>query len=326
MNQLYPLKFSPILKPTIWGGSEICRFKHLSPELDGIGESWGISHVKENISEVCNGSLTGKSLEELIARYGAILLGEKVAGRFGNQFPLLIKFIDACDDLSIQVHPDDELAKKRHNSFGKTEMWYVISAKENAKLYSGFSKAITPDEYVESVKNNTFVDYLQEHPVSEGDVFFVPAGRVHAIGAGALVAEIQQTSDVTYRIYDFDRKDDNGKSRELHTELAKNAINYTLYPDCKTVYETRENNPVPLASCPYFETNLLQLSVGIERNQLDKNSFVVYICLEGRVVITDRNGHEVAAEQGESVLIPASIADVTIFPRKNAKLLETYIP
>ncbi|WP_243349264.1 type I phosphomannose isomerase catalytic subunit [Parabacteroides sp. FAFU027] len=324
---MYPLKFTPILKSTIWGGNEICKFKQLTPELESNGESWEISHVRDNISMISNGELTGKSLEELINTYGAELLGKKVANLFGNKFPLLIKFIDACDDLSIQVHPDDELARKRHNSFGKTEMWYVISAKENAMLYSGFSKAITPDKYVESVRNNTFLDYVLQHPLSAGDVFFVPTGRVHAIGAGTFVAEIQQTSDVTYRIYDFDRKDANGNSRELHTELAKDAIDYTLYPEYKTVYERVENGSASLVSCPYFETNMIQLSsCSIERDNLDKDSFVVYICLVGSVVITDRNGYEVAVEQGESVLVPASIADVTISPRKNAKLLETYIP
>lgn len=326
MNQLYPLKFSPILKSTIWGGSEISKLKHLTPELDRIGESWEISHVKENISVVSNGDLTSKSLGELIDSYGPELLGKKVMSRFGNQFPLLIKFIDACDDLSIQVHPDDELAKKRHNSFGKTEMWYVISAKEGAKLYSGFSKLITPEVYMESVRNNTFMDYVLQHPLSAGDVFFVPTGRVHAIGAGTFVAEIQQTSDVTYRIYDFDRRDANGNSRELHTELAKDAIDYSLYQEYKTVYDAKDNTPAALVSCPYFETNLLQLSADIERNQLNKDSFVVYICMEGSVAITDRNGNEVVVEQGESTLVPASIADVTISPRKEAKLLETYIP
>ncbi len=324
---MYPLKFSPILQSRIWGGNEICKFKHLTPELESVGESWEISHVEGNVSVVSNGELAGRSLEELINIYDAELLGEKVKRRFGNKFPLLIKFIDAREDLSIQVHPGDELAKKRHNSFGKTEMWYVISAKENAKLYSGFSKAITPDEYVESVRNNSFMEYLQQHPVSAGDVFFIPTGRVHAIGAGAFVAEIQQTSDITYRIYDFDRKDANGNGRELHTEQAKDAIDYALYPDCKTAYEARENDPVLLASCPYFETNLLQLSTsGIARDHSDKDSFVVYICMEGSAVITDVNGYEVAIKEGETVLIPASTARVSISPLKNTRLMETYIP
>lgn len=324
---MYPLKFTPILKTTLWGGTDICKFKQLTPELECIGESWEISHVKGNVSVVSNGELAGKSLDELIAIHGAELLGKKVLDRFGNQFPLLIKFIDACDDLSIQVHPDDELAQKRHNSYGKTEMWYVISAQENAKLYSGFSKAITPDEYVESVKNNTFMNYLLEHPISEGDVFFVPAGRVHAIGAGAFVAEIQQTSDVTYRIYDFDRKDANGNGRELHTELAKDAIDYTLYPEYKTEYEKIDNGSASLVSSPYFETNMIQLlSCCIERDNTDKDSFVAYICMEGSAVITDINGYTIPVEKGETVLIPASLAKVAISPLQKSKLLETYIP
>ncbi len=324
---MYPLKFTPILKSTLWGGTEICKFKQLTPGLERIGESWEISHVRDNISVVSNGELSGKSLEELIDMYDAELLGKKVANRFGNKFPLLIKFIDACDDLSIQVHPDDELAKIRHNSFGKTEMWYVISAKENAKLYSGFSKSITPDEYVESMRNNTFLDYVLQHPLSTGDVFFVPTGRVHAIGAGTFVAEIQQTSDVTYRIYDFDRKDTHGNARELHTELAKDAIDYTLYPEYKTEYKDADNGFASLVSCPYFETNMLQLSThGIERDNIDKDSFVVYICMEGSAVISDINGFDLSIEKGETVLVPASLAKVSITPTKSTKILETYIP
>src|SRR5690554_6659874 len=206
-DTLYPLKFRPILKPVIWGGSDICRFKNIQPERDGIGESWEISGVKGNVSVVSNGDLSGTSLDEMIQTYKGALVGNKIYEKFGNTFPLLIKFIDARDDLSIQVHPDDKLAKERHNSFGKTEMWYVIKATTGAFLYSGFEKQITPEEYVETVHNNTFTDTLKRFEVQEGDVFFLPAGRVHAIGAGCFIAEIQQTSDITYRIYDYNRKD-----------------------------------------------------------------------------------------------------------------------
>ncbi|HOV71793.1 MAG TPA: class I mannose-6-phosphate isomerase, partial [Dysgonamonadaceae bacterium] len=227
---LYPLKFNPILKPVIWGGSDICKFKHITPLIDGIGESWEISGVKGHISIISNGELAGTSLEELLLKEKSRLVGEKIYEKYGNTFPLLIKFIDARDNLSIQVHPDDELAKKRHNSFGKTEMWYVINASPDAFLYSGFEKGITPDEYVERIKNDTFIETLKKHYVKPGDVFFIPAGRVHAIGAGCFIAEIQQTSDITYRIYDYNRKDADGNPRELHTELAKDAIDYTVYP------------------------------------------------------------------------------------------------
>ncbi|MDP4271417.1 MAG: mannose-6-phosphate isomerase [Bacteroidota bacterium] len=323
---MYPLKFYPILKSTIWGGSEICKFKNIEPQQDGIGESWEISHVKSDVSVISNGDLKGKTLEEVITQYGPSLLGRKVAARFGSKFPLLIKFIDACDDLSIQVHPDDELARKRHNSFGKTEMWYVISAKEGAKLYSGFSKSITPDEYVQSVEENTFMDSLQQHSVKPGDIFFLPAGRVHAIGAGTFIAEIQQTSDITYRIYDYNRKDAQGNVRELHTELAKDAIDYNLYPDYKTSYENKTDSAVSLATCQYFETNLLELNNSIQRDNLNMDSFIIYICMEGKAEIKDINGQSITISKGETALIPASVADVTISPEGNAQLMETYIP
>ncbi len=323
---MYPLKFFPILKSTIWGGNEICKFKAIEPVQEGIGESWEVSHVKNNVSEVCNGELRGKTLEDLINQYGAELLGKKVSTRFGDKFPLLIKFIDACDDLSIQVHPDDELAKQRHNSFGKTEMWYVISAKEGAGLYSGFSKTITPDEYVKTVEDNTFMETLQQHLVTAGDVFFLPAGRVHAIGAGTFIAEIQQTSDITYRIYDYNRRDALGNSRELHTELAKDAIDYNLYPDYKTNYEKKEDAPVELASCKYFETNLLSIHNEMKRDNLSKDSFIIYICMDGKAEITDMNGASVTINQGETALIPASVANVTIIPSGSAMIMETYIP
>lgn len=218
---LYPMTFKPILKKIIWGGSDICPFKGITPVQEGIGESWELSHVEGNYSVVDNGALEGKTLDELIRTYGKQLLGEKVVEQFGSIFPLLIKFIDARDNLSIQVHPDDELAKKRHNSFGKTEMWYVINAAKGAGLYSGFSKQINADEYVKRVEDNTIMDVLQRYEVNPGDVFFLPAGRVHAIGAGCFIAEIQQTSNITYRIYDYDRKGPDGKGRELHTELAR---------------------------------------------------------------------------------------------------------
>lgn len=323
---LYPLKFNPILKSTIWGGKEICKFKKIEPQLCDIGESWEISHVKNNVSVLANGKLVGKTLSDLINQFTFQLLGKKVYVRYGKNFPLLIKFIDASDDLSIQVHPNDELAAKRHNSYGKTEMWYVIDAKRDAALYSGFSRQITPDEYVESVKNNTFTSSLLSHKVVPGDVFFLPAGRVHAIGSGTFIAEIQQSSDVTYRIFDYNRKDQFGKSRELHTELAKDAIDYQLYSDYQTAYTKEENKPVNLATCDYFSTNLLSLSEPIERNNLDKDSFVIYICMSGKAELTDAMNSTITISKGETVLIPAISANVRIKPLKNSELIETYIP
>lgn len=323
---MYPIKFNTILKKVLWGGAEICKFKHLSELQDGVGESWEISQVKGNVSVVDNGEYKGCSLTEMIQRFGADFLGKHVYDRFGEKFPLLIKFIDARDNLSIQVHPNDELAAKRHNSFGKTEMWYVIAAQEGAGLYSGFSKQITPDEYVERVHNNTIMDVLQFHPVKSGDVFFLPAGRVHAIGKGIFIAEIQQTSDITYRIYDYNRKDANGKSRELHTELAKDAIDYKMYDDLKTVYTSESDKTVGLVSCKYFVTNLLDLNKDIKRTISDKDSFVVYICMEGEASLTDNDGNNINIRQGETILVPAAIEWVKFGVQTKVKLLECYIP
>lgn len=322
---LYPLTFKPILKKIIWGGSDICPFKGITPVQDGIGESWELSHVEGNYSIVANGALEGKSLDELIRREGKQLLGEKVMEQFGSTFPLLIKFIDARDNLSIQVHPDDELAKKRHNSFGKTEMWYVVKAAKEAALYSGFSKQIDADEYVKRVEDDTIMDVLQRYEVVEGDVFFLPAGRVHAIGSGCFIAEIQQTSNITYRIYDYNRKDANGKGRELHTELAKDAIDYTLSPDYRTHYKAHTNATVQLASCPYFTTNLLDIDTIMVRDFSDLDSFVVYICMAGKASIHDNKGNEIMVHQGQTVLIPADTEVVTIAPAPGAKFMETYI-
>lgn len=322
---LYPFKFESILKPVIWGGSDICRFKNIEPVREGIGESWEISGVRGNISVVSNGQFAGSSLEELLNRYGEELAGKKVYQKFGNTFPLLIKFIDARDDLSIQVHPDDALGKKRHNSFGKTEMWYVIHASPGAYLYSGFKESITPEEYPETIKNNTFTDKLQKYDVKSGDVFYLPAGRVHAIGAGCFIAEIQQTSDITYRIFDYNRKDAKGNNRELHTELAKDAIDYKVYSSYKTEYKNDINHPVPLVTSPYFTTNLLEMDTLMVRDYKTIDSFVIYICMAGHCTIIDDKGNREILHQGESMLLPADTQSTTIVPDEFSKLLETYL-
>lgn len=322
---LYPLTFKPILKEVIWGGTDICPFKGITPLQSGIGESWEISHVEGHFSVVANGRLVNKTLDELIETYGPQLVGGKVLARFGRRFPLLIKFIDARDNLSIQVHPNDELAEKRHHSFGKTEMWYVIKATPEAALYSGFSKQIDAEEYVKRVEDNTIMDVLKQYNVKTGDVFFLPAGRVHAIGAGCFIAEIQQTSDITYRIYDYNRKDANGKGRELHTMLAKDAIDYTLYQDYQTHYIPKRNESVDLVSCEYFTTNLLELDQPVESDFSALDSFVIYICMEGKATIKDDKGQEIQVQQGQTVLIPAETEKVSVIPDSSVKLLETYI-
>lgn len=322
---LYPFKFAPILKSIIWGGSDICRFKNIEPVQEGIGESWEISGVRGNISHISNGNLAGTSLETLLSQCGEQLVGKKVYQKFGNTFPLLIKFIDARDDLSIQVHPDDALGKKRHNSFGKTEMWYVINAAPGAYLYCGFKEGITPEEYPETVKNNTFTDKLMKYDVKAGDVFYLPAGRVHAIGAGCFIAEIQQTSDITYRIYDYNRKDASGNSRELHTELAKDAIDFKVYDSYRTEYEKQLNQPVELVTSPYFTTYLLEIDTLMERDYSELDSFVIYICMAGHCTVKDDKGNSEVLRKGESMLIPADTKSVTIVPDQFTRLLQTYV-
>lgn len=318
-------KFKPILKSMLWGGEKLIPYKRIVSDQKQVGESWELSGVKGNESVVADGPEAGTTLPQLIARHGAALLGKANFERFGEEFPLLIKFIDARQDLSIQVHPNDELAWKRHHSKGKTEMWYVIAAAEGAHLRSGFAKQVTPAEYAASVENNTITDLLTDYAIHPGDVFFLPAGRVHSIGAGAFIAEIQQTSDITYRIYDFNRRDANGKTRELHTELAKDAIDYTVLPDYRTHYTPARNSEVELVSCPYFTTSLLDLT---EERTLDLStldSFLVVICIEGTGTLLDESGTPVPVHQGETVLVPASTKNLRITPEGSVKLLTSCI-
>ena len=322
---MYPLKFEPILKQTLWGGDKIISFKQLNDTRIEVGESWEISAVEGSESIVAEGPDKGMTLTEVLSKYREELLGEANYARFGVKFPLLVKFIDARQDLSIQVHPSDELAKKRHNSMGKTEMWYVIGADKGAKLRSGFSEQITPKEYKDRVYNNTITEVLQEYDIQPGDVFFLPAGRVHSIGAGAFIAEIQQTSDVTYRIYDFDRKDSKGNARELHTDLAREAINFEVLDDYRTQYDVVENEPIELVACPYFTTSLYDMTEEITCDYSELDSFVIFVCVEGSCTLYDNEKNEVSFKAGETVLMPASIQEVTIVPNGKVKLLETYV-
>lgn len=324
---MYPLKFEPILKQTLWGGDKIIPFKHLNEILPNVGESWEVSAVEGSESVVANGADKGYTLPEMVRKYKEELVGEANYARFGNKFPLLIKFIDAKLDLSIQVHPGDELAKKRHNSFGKNEMWYVIAADKGAKLISGFAEEITPKEYKDRVHNGTFAEVLQTCAIEPGDVFYVPAGRVHGIGAGAFVAEIQQTSDITYRIFDYNRKDKDGKSRELHTSQAMDAINFSdVQDDFRTEYERIQNEPVEMVASPYFTTSVYDMTEEITCDYSELDSFVIFICVEGSCRLTDDNQNEITLRAGETVLLPAAVQEVTIVPEgQRVKLLETYV-
>lgn len=326
MNTLYPLKFEPIIKDLIWGGKKLKTVLNKKNASEKSGESWELSGVDGNISVVSNGFLAGNDLKEIIEVYMGDLVGEKVFEQFGTDFPLLIKFIDACDDLSIQVHPNDEVAKQRHNSFGKTEMWYVMQSDPGSKLIAGFRQQVNKETYVYNLGNKTLSNILNNESVKPGDVFFMPAGRIHAIGKGIMLAEIQQTSNITYRVYDYDRRDANGKSRELHTELAVDVIDYNVYPEYKTSYKTVPNRPVNLADCNYFTTNLLELSESFERDMNEFDSFVIYMCMEGAATINyNDNTKSEDIVKGETVLIPAEISHYYITPSPNAKLLEVYI-
>ena len=322
---MYPLKFQPILKSTLWGGEKIIPFKHLDSNQTQVGESWEISDVPGDESIVANGADAGKNLTQMVNEYKGALVGEANYNRFNGKFPLLIKFIDAQQDLSIQVHPNDELAMKRHNSMGKTEMWYVVDATADAHLRSGLSKAITPDEYAQMIADNTICDALKDYSIKPGDVFFLPAGRIHSIGAGSFIAEIQQTSNVTYRIYDFNRKDKNGNTRELHTELSKDAIDYTVYDDYRTNYTPKENEPVELVTCPYFTTTVYDLTEKMNMDYSELDSFVIYICMEGACTVTDNEGNAISLQAGESVLFPATTRSLEVVPEGKVKFLETYV-
>jgi mannose-6-phosphate isomerase len=326
MEELYPLKFTPIYKEKIWGGSKIKSVLNKDfGSLPNCGESWELSGVEGNISVVSNGYLAGNSLEEIIEVYMGDLVGDRVFETYGNEFPLLIKFIDANDDLSIQVHPDDEMAAERHNSYGKTEMWYVLQADKGAKLQSGFNQRVDQEKYLEKLEQVELTDILNFEEVGAGDVFFIPAGRVHAIGKGILLAEIQQTSDITYRIYDYDRRDAQGNPRELHTDLALDAIDYTLFAEYKTKYEVKPNKSVELASCKYFTTNVLELTAVVEKDYNKLDSFVIYICLDGELVVETESGSELV-RKGETLLIPASIENVHLKPvTASVKILEVYV-
>lgn len=324
-EQLYPFKFKTIFKDKIWGGDKIKTYlgKDFSP-LPNCGETWEISGVDSDVSIVSNGIFSGKSLKEILETYKEELVGKEVYHRFGDTFPLLIKFIDANEDLSIQVHPDDALAKKRHNSFGKTEMWYVIQADEGASLIAGFNQEVNKESYLKKFNEGKLTDILNKEEVQANDVFFLPAGRVHTIGKGLLIAEIQQTSDITYRIYDFDRIDDKGNKRELHVEEALDAIDFTLHKDYKTKYISKENELVELVSCNYFTTNVLEYTQSTHRNYASLDSFVIHICLAGSYILKYAS-EEIPVNIGDCILLPASIKEVELITNSTFKILESYI-
>jgi len=325
MSTLYPLKFKTIYKDKIWGGHKINTYLHKNfGDLPNCGETWEISGVKSDVSVVEGGELAGQSLADLLEQYKDQLVGKKVYDHFGNIFPLLVKFIDANEDLSIQVHPDDKLGKERHNSFGKTEMWYVIEADPGSTLIAGFNKELTQQEYLDTFNSGHLTDVLNKEDVKAGDVFFLPAGRVHTIGKGLLIAEIQQTSDITYRIYDFDRVDDKGNKRELHVEEALAAIDYKHYPEYKTKYTPTKDETVHLVTCPYFTTNLLDFNKGVSKDYSNLDSFVIHVCVEGAYTLK-YNNESYEVKMGECILLPKVVDHVELETTEGFKILESYI-
>ncbi len=323
---LYPIKFKPILFEKIWGGTKLQTvFQKNTKALKNVGESWEISSVEGNVSVVKNGFLKGNTLNEIVEVYMADLLGERIYKRFGEEFPLLIKLIDASEVLSIQVHPDDTLARERHHAYGKTEMWYVLQAEPDAFVISGFNKDVTREEYLDCLLQGKVETLLNKVPAHKGDVFFIPAGRVHAIGKGVLLAEIQQTSDITYRIYDWHRHDKNGQARELHTDLALDAIDFSKTIEPKIIYKTDVNKVIPLVTCPYFKTNLITLTEPLERHYALLDSFVILMAIEGQGILEHADGKE-PYHKGETILIPADLEKIMLCPDRLTTWLEIYIP
>ena len=316
-------KFKPLLKQTLWGGDKIIAFKQLDTHLDNVGESWEISGVKGCETVVASGPKAGMTLNELVAAERESLVGRDNYQRYGNEFPLLVKFIDACRDLSIQVHPNDEVAHRLGHEHGKTEMWYCLHSEPGARLYCGLKRPITPEEYQELVAEGSITEALASYEVHEGDVFFIPAGRIHSIGTGCMVAEIQQTSDVTYRIFDFNRRDKDGHLRELHTREAAQAIDYRVLPDYRTLYALEENEPQQVISCPFFTTAVYDLTEPMVLDYSELDSFVILIGVKGEGRVTASDGETTTLRAGETILLPATTDEVKI--EGTVRLLETYV-
>ncbi|PZD78093.1 type I phosphomannose isomerase catalytic subunit [Mesonia sp. K7] len=319
-SPLYPLKFQPILKEKIWGGEKLHQVLGKQKISNQIGESWEISAVENDVSVVANGVLKGKSLREIVEAYKADLVGKKVYHKYANNFPLLIKFIDATEDLSVQVHPGDKIAQQRHNSFGKTEMWYVLDAEENASIVAGFHKNTSKEDYLEALEQENLEAVLNKTSAKSGDTFLVKAGLVHAIGKGVLLAEIQQTSDITYRIYDYNRTDKEGNKRELHTEDAIDAIDFDSH-DYRVAYTTKNNQLQDLVSCKYFNSEILQLENTTDfKLHINPDSFVILIGVEGKANIKH---HQITIKKGETVLIPANLGEISLQAESSKILVVT---
>ena len=324
---LYPLLFEPNLHPVVWGGNQLRPYKGLEPSTEPIGESWEVSAVPSSANIISNGPWKGKDLITVINNHPEEILGIAVNDKYHGQLPLLVKFIDARRDLSIQVHPNDEMAMREHGKMGKSEMWYVIKADEGAHLYAGFKHTITPYEYQKRVEDGSITEVLADHPVKAGDVFYLPAGRVHAICGGILLAEVQQSSDVTYRIFDYNRPGLDGKPRELHTEQAAKALDYHVEANYRTAYANTPNNAIQIIDSPYFSVRIMEVSKSFHRDLRKYDSFIITMCIEGDCRIRVRStGEEIRLQQGNSTLIPAAIADYDVIPLNGkTRILDAYI-
>ena len=324
-SALYPLKFLPLYKNVIWGGNRLKGYGFNYDPLPNCGELWVLSSVEGKESVIANGFLAENTLNEAIEIYMGDLVGDKIYNRFGTQFPLLLKVIDAAKDLSIQVHPDDALAQQRGMPYGKTEMWYVMDVEPGSRLISGFRRDVEPGEYRAALAAGHLEELLHAEQPAKGDVYFIPAGRVHALGQGLMVAEIQQTSDCTYRIYDYNRRDADGNLRQLHTEEAMDAIDFSAVGDhASTRYEARPDETTTLAHCPYFTTSLIPLTRPLRKNLEDVDSFVIYFCVEGLAAVKSMDTI-VPIHTGECVLVPAVADSVELFCEGPAKLLEVTV-
>lgn len=326
MSNLYPLTFTPLFKHKIWGGNKCKTILGKRDVVDELcGESWEISGIESDCSIVANGELAGNTLNELIDIYMDDLVGAKVLDRYDHEFPLLIKFLDVNDLLSLQVHPNDKLAEKRHNSSGKTEMWYVVQADKDANLAIGFNRPIDRDEFIEYAVTNRLPELVNITKAQSGEAYLIPAGLVHGGGKGILMAEIQQTSDITYRIYDWDRKDADGQTRELHVDMALDALDYSSKNDYRSVFAKNINEPSTVASCDYFTVNRLEFDKAFDKDYSLLDSFVVYMCLDGEFSIS-YDGKLLDISKGQTVLIPAKLNILQLIPNKKAEILEVYVP
>ncbi len=324
-NTLYPIRFQPIYKKLIWGGEKLREEYGKTDAPEMTGESWEISNVEDNISVVSNGFLAGNTLVEITEIYMGEMVGDRIFEKFGTFFPILVKFIHSNDNLSIQVHPGDDYAMEHHGENGKTEMWYIMEAEKDARLIVGFNRNIDEKEFLASLKSGTLVDLMNFEPVHKGDVLFMPTGRVHALGPGIVLAEIQQTSDMTYRIYDWDRTDADGNSRELHIDHALNVMDYQYHDKYKTEYVPQKNTSVNLADCPYFSTRYIQFDQPVDKDYNLIDSFVIYMCMEGKVDIHHPGGTPETIQKGDSILIPAVLKEISLIPQETSTLLEIYI-